>query len=74
MQAATMTPELVIADAVALSAADARRLLHRIAVSALIVAGVAATIYILGHMGSLVVYGLPAPFLRRIPVRAAEAA
>jgi len=74
MQAATMTPELVMTDAVAISSADARWLLHRIAVSALIVAGVAATFYILGHMGSLVVYGLPAPFLRRIPVRAAEAA
>jgi len=40
----------------------------------LIVSGVAATMFILGHMGTLVVYGLPAPFLRRVPVRAAEAA
>jgi len=29
---------------------------------------------ILGHMGALVVYGLPAPFLRRVPVRAVEVA
>jgi len=30
--------------------------------------------WILSHMGSVAVYGLPAPFLRRVPVRNAEAA
>jgi hypothetical protein len=74
MQAATMNPELVMSDAVAISAADAWQWARRIAFAAIIVAGVAATMFILGHMGTLVVYGLPAPFLRRVPVRAAEAA
>jgi hypothetical protein len=74
MQAATMSPELVMADAVAFSSADAWLWTRRILLGALIVSGVAATMFILGHMGTLVVYGLPAPFLRRVPVRAAEAA
>jgi hypothetical protein len=74
MQAATMNPELVLADAVTISSADVWEWTRRIAIGAMIVAGVAATVFILGHMGTLVVYGLPAPFLRRVPVRAAEAA
>jgi hypothetical protein len=75
MQAATMSPELVMADAaVEFSSADAWQWARRIVFGAMIVAGVAATMFILGHMGTLVVYGLPAPFLRRVPVRAAEAA
>ena len=73
MQAATMTRELVMAEAAEASVATARLWARRIALGAMIVAGVAATVYILGHMGTLVVYGLPAPFLRRLPVRAAEA-
>ncbi len=47
----------------------ARRALH----ATFIVVAVAMTVYILGHMGTLAVYGLPAPFLRRIPVRAEAA-
>jgi len=74
MQAATMNPELVMTDAVTFSSADAWLWTRRILLGGLIVAGVAATMFILGHMGTLVVYGLPAPFLRRVPVRAAEAA
>ena len=69
-----MNPELVMTDAMALSSADAWLWTRRILLGGLIVAGVAATMFILGHMGTLVVYGLPAPFLRRVPVRAAEAA
>ena len=74
MQAATMNPELVMTDAMAFLSADAWLWTRRILLGGLIVAGVAATMFILGHMGTLVVYGLPAPFLRRVPVRAAEAA
>jgi cell division protein FtsW (lipid II flippase) len=71
MQAATMPRELVMAEAVEISAATARLWAHRIALGAMLAVGIGATIYILGHMGLLVVYGLPAPFLRRVPVRAA---
>ena len=63
-----------MAEAAEASVATARRWARRIALGAMVVVGVAATVYILGHMGTLVVYGLPAPFLRRVPVRAAEAA
>ena len=70
MQAATatMTRELVMAEAVEVSAATARLWARRIALGAMMAMGVGATIYILGHIGVLVVYGLPAPFLRRVPV------
>ena len=74
MQAATMTRDMVMAEMVNVTAADVRLWARRIALGALIVTGVAATLFILGHMGALVVYGLPAPFLRRVPVRVAEAA
>lgn len=74
MQAATMNPELVLTDGMPISSADVWQWTRRIVFGAMIVAGVAATMFILGHMGTLVVYGLPAPFLRRVPVRAAEAA
>ena len=36
------------------------------------VVGIAATAWILGQYGTMLVYGLPAPFIRR--VRVAEAA
>lgn len=72
MQAATLTRELVMAEAAEASVATVALWARRIALSAMLVAGIATTIYILGHMGALVVYGLPAPFLRRVPVRAAE--
>ena len=73
MQAATLTRELVMAEAAEASVATVALWARRIALSAMLVAGIATTIYILGHMGALVVYGLPAPFLRRVPVRTAEA-
>jgi hypothetical protein len=74
MQAATMTRELVMAEAAEASVATAMLWARRIALGAMLVAGIAATVYILGHMGAMVVYGLPAPFLRRVPVRVLEMA
>ncbi len=74
MQAVTMTRELVMAEAAEASVATARLWARRIAMGAMLAVGIAATVYILGHMGALVVYGLPAPFLRRVPVRAVEVA
>jgi hypothetical protein len=71
--AATMSPELVmVADTTsnetsAWSRIDGRR----VAKIAFLVVGMAATAYILGQYESLLVYGLPAPFLRRVPVNAA---
>jgi hypothetical protein len=71
--AATMTPELVMAaetptvDTRAWSRLDGRR----VARLAFLVVGLAATAFILGQYDSLLVYGLPAPFLRRVPVTAA---
>jgi hypothetical protein len=68
MQAATMTPELVMVaptvSAEAKTPIDGRR----IAKVAFLVVGIAATAFILGQYDSLLVYGLPAPFLRRVPV------
>ena len=72
MQAVTLTRELVMAEAAEASIATARLWARRIALSVMLAAAIAATIYILGHMGTLVVYGLPAPLLRRVPVGAAE--
>jgi hypothetical protein len=74
MQAATMTRELVMTEAAEASVATAMLWARRIALGAMLVAGIAATVYILGHMGAMVVYGLPAPFLRRVPVRVLEMA
>jgi hypothetical protein len=72
MQAVTMTRELVMAEAAEASVATAKLWARRIAMGAMLAVGIAATVYILGHMGALVVYGLPAPFLRRVPVPAVE--
>jgi hypothetical protein len=73
MQAATMSREMVMTRTLELDVEAARQLGRRLAVWALIGVGVVTTIWILTHMGSLAVYGLPAPFLRRVPVRDAEA-
>jgi hypothetical protein len=75
MQAAvaTMTPELAMAaptlsvEASAWSRVNGRK----VAKVAFLVVGLAATAFILGQYDSLLVYGLPAPFLRRVPVNAA---
>jgi len=74
MQAATMTRELVMAEVAEASVESAKLWARRIAMGAMLVAGIAATVFILGHMGAMVVYGLPAPLLRRVPVRAVELA
>jgi len=74
MQAATMTGEMVMTRTLDIDADAARQLGRRLAVWALIGVGIVATMWILSHMGSIAVYGLPAPFLRRVPVRNAEAA
>jgi hypothetical protein len=74
MQAATMTREMVMTRTLDIDVDAARQLGRRLAVWALIGVGIVATMWILSHMGSIAVYGLPAPFLRRVPVRNAEAA
>ena len=56
MQAATMTRELVMAEAAEASVETARLWARRIAFGAMLAAGIAATVFILGHMGALVVY------------------
>lgn len=75
MQAAlaTMTPELAMAapttsvETRAWSRIDG----HKVVKVAFLVVGLAATAFILGQYDSLLVYGLPAPFLRRVPLNAA---
>ena len=74
MHAATMTREMVMTRPLEVDVEAARQLGRRLALWAIIGIGVVATIWILSHMGSLAVYGLPAPFLRRVPVRNAEVA
>ena len=74
MQAATMTREMVMTRTFDVDVEAARQFGRRLAVWAVIGVGVVATIWILSHMGSLAVYGLPAPFLRRVPMGNAEAA
>jgi hypothetical protein len=74
MQAATMNPEIVMTQTLEVDVEAAQQLGRRLAVWALIGIGVIATVWILVHVGSLAVYGLPAPFLRRIPIRDADAA
>ena len=75
MHATTMTPSLVMATAESQVMTDERRAWLRKALAvAFVVVGVAATAWILGQFGTVMVYGLPAPFLRRIPSRLAEAA
>jgi hypothetical protein len=71
MQAATMTRDLVMVDASVISSEVPWQLVRRIAFFALIAAGVGMTAWILGHFGVLAVYGLPAPFIRRVPTTAA---
>ena len=73
MQAATMTREMVMTRTFDVDVEAARELGRRLAVWAIIGVVVVATIWILSHMGSLAVYGLPAPFLRRVLVRNAAA-
>jgi len=74
MQAATMTREMVVTRTLDIDVEAAYQIGRRLAVWALIGVGIIATMWILSHIGSVAVYGLPAPFLRRVPVRNAEAA
>jgi hypothetical protein len=71
MQAATATmcPELMtMAPTASAEAKTSRFDRRRIAKIAFMFVGVAATAFILGQYESLLVYGLPAPFMRRVPV------
>jgi len=73
MQAATMTRDMVmVAPTMSATSEETRQWLRRAAKIAFMVVGIAATAWILGQFGTLLVYGLPAPFIRR--VRLAEAA
>lgn len=72
--AATMTRDLVMTSPTlsATTAEETRQWLRRAAKVTFLVVGIAATAWILGQYGVILVYGLPAPLLRRVPV--AEAA
>jgi transcriptional regulator GlxA family with amidase domain len=73
MQAATMTRDMVmVAPTLSVTSEQTRQWLRRAAKVAFMVVGIAATAWILGQFGTILVYGLPAPFIRR--VRLAEAA
>lgn len=71
----TMTQDLVMVAAPALPAETATETTHRlarVAKIAFVVVGIAVTAWILSQFGTLLVYGLPAPLIRR--VRIADAA
>jgi hypothetical protein len=73
MQAATMTREMVmVAPTLSAPSEETRQWLRSAVKVAFLVVGIAATAWIIGQYGTLLVYGLPAPFIRR--VRLAEAA
>ncbi|MBK5296308.1 MAG: hypothetical protein JJE40_04055 [Vicinamibacteria bacterium] len=73
MQAATMTRDMVmVAPTLSATSEQTRQWLRRATRIAFMVIGIAATAWILGQYGTILVYGLPAPFIRR--VRLAEAA
>lgn len=73
MQAATMTRDMVmVAPTLSAPSEETRQWLRLVAKFAFLAIGVAATAWILGQYGTILVYGLPAPFIRR--VRLAEAA
>lgn len=72
MQAATMTRDMVmVAPTLAAPSYETREWLRRATKAAFMVVGIAATAWILGQYGTLLVYGLPAPFIRRVRVAAA---
>jgi hypothetical protein len=72
MQAATMTRDMVmVAPTMSVTSDETRQWLGRAIKIAFMVVGVAATAWILGQYGTILVYGLPAPFIRRVPVAAA---
>lgn len=69
--AATMTRDLVMTAPTFSATEETRQWLRTATRIAFLVVGVAATAWILGLYGTLLVYGLPAPFVRRVPVAAA---
>lgn len=69
MQAATMTRDMVLAPELTMAPDEqTRQWLGRAVRVAFFVVGVAATAWIMGEMGVLLAYGLPAPLIRRVPV------
>jgi len=69
MQAATMTRDMVMAPELTMAPSDrTRQTVKTVVTVAFLVVGVAATAWIMGQFGMLLVYGLPAPFIRRVPV------
>ena len=72
MQAATMTRDMVmVAPTLSAPSDETREWLRRATKVAFMVLGIAATAWILGQYGMILVYGLPAPFIRRVRVAAA---
>ena len=72
MQAATMTRDMVmVAPTLSAPSDETREWLRRATKVAFIVIGIAATAWILGQYGTILVYGLPAPLIRRVRVAAA---
>ena len=72
MQAAAMTRDMVmVAPSFSATSDDTREWLRRAAKVAFMVMGIAATAWIMGQYGTILVYGLPAPFIRRVQVAAA---
>lgn len=71
MQAATMTRDMVMdTPSVSAPSEQTREWLRRWTKIAFMVIGVAATAWILGQYGTILVYGLPAPFIRRVAAAA----
>jgi hypothetical protein len=70
MQTATMTRDMVMAPDFSVTSAETRQWLGLAVKVAFMVIGIAATAWILGQYGTILVYGLPAPFIRRVPVAA----
>ena len=66
MQAATMTRELVMAHDAIDTTIDVQLWVRRAVRVAFLLAGIATTAWIMGQYGTLLVYGLPAPFLKRV--------
>ena len=71
MQAATMTRDMVMVAPTLSVSSETRKNLGRAIKITFMVVGIAATAWILGQYGTILVYGLPAPFIRRVPVAAA---
>ena len=62
---------MLVAPTLSVTRDETRQWVAKAVKVAFIVVGVAATAWILGQYGTILVYGLPAPFIRRVPVAAA---